>query len=404
MQFRLTDEQRDLQAEVRTFAREKIEPKAQELDRREEYPADVLAELGERRLTGLTLPEEYGGRGEGLVELALMTEELSAALMSVASAVALHLGVATIVERFGADEQRERYLPEMATYETVGALGLSERNAGSDKLAMETTAERKENADEDGDDEDGRDENGRDENAGEWILNGHKRWVTNYLDADVVLTYAKTGPDEAAPNNVSAFLVPVEAFEVERVWDTLGARSAKAVEVTLSDVRVPDDRMIGEQGAAYVERGRVHTGMNVPARGVGIARAALEDAVEYVEQREQFGQRIGDFQGVRWTVGEMAERVDTARLLTLRAADRADRGGSSEDTRREFSMAKLNATQAAVDNASDALQLHGGVGYTTERHVERYLRDARLLTIAGGPNEGHRDTLADAVFARHSRE
>jgi alkylation response protein AidB-like acyl-CoA dehydrogenase len=398
----LTDEQRDFREEVRMFAREEIEPKARDLDRAGEYPAEILAELGERRLTGLTIPETYGGRGEGLVELALMTEELSAALMSVASALALHLGVAAVVERFGTDEQRERLLPEMATYETVAALGLSERNAGSDKLAMETRAERDENAEKRGDDE-----GGDDESVGEWILNGHKRWVTNYLDADVVLTYAKTGPDEAAPHNVSAFLVPVEEFEVERVWDTLGARSAKAVEVTLSDVRVPDDRLVGEEGEAYVERGRVNTGVNVPARGVGIARAALEDAVEYVEQREQFARRIGDFQGVRWTVGEMAERVDTARLLTLRAADRADRANradSGEDLSREVSMAKLHATQAAVDNANDALQLHGGVGYTTERHVERYLRDARLLTIAGGPNEGHRDALAEAVFARHSQE
>lgn len=385
MRFQLTETQRDLRDEVRTFAREEIEPKAAELDREGEYPADVLAELGERRLTGLTLPEEYGGRGEGLVELALMTEELSAALMSVASALALHLGVATIVERFGTDEQREAYLPEMATYDTVGALGLSEKNAGSDKLAMETTAERDE--------------------ADEWVLNGRKRWVTNYLDADVVLTYAKTGPDEDAPHNVSAFLVPVEEFEVERVWETLGARSAKAVEVELSDVRVLEDRLVGEEGEAYVERGQVHDGVNVPARGVGIARAALEDTVEHVAQREQFGQTIGDFQGVRWTVGEMAERVDAARLLTLRAADRADRADRADgeaDVSREFSMAKIRATQAAVDNANDAVQLHGGLGYTTERSVERYLRDARLLTIAGGPNEGHKDALAEAVFARHA--
>ena len=380
MRFQPTETQRDLRDEVRAFAREEIEPKAKELDRAGEYPADIMAELGDRRLTGVTLPEEYGGRGEGLVELALLTEELSAALMSVASALALHLGVATIVERFGTDEQREAYLPEMATYDTVGALGLSEKNAGSDKLAMETTAE-------------------RDEDAGEWTLNGHKRWVTNYLDADVVLTYAKTGPDAEAPHNVSAFLVPVEAFEVERVWDTLGARSAKAVEVSLSDVRVSEDRLVGERGEAYVERGTVHNGVNVPARAVGIARAALEDAVEYTSQRSQYDGTISDFQGVRWTVGEMAERVDAARLLTLRAADRADRG---ESVSRELSMAKIRATQAAVDNANDALQLHGGIGYTTDRHVERYLRDARLLTIAGGPNEGHKDALAEAVFARHS--
>lgn len=377
MPFRLTADQRALRDEVREFVRADVRPRAIELDRQGEYPADLLATLGEERLTGLTLPEEYDGRGEGLVELAVMTEELSAGLMSLASAVALHLGVATVVERFGTDAQRERFLPEMARYETVGALGLSEADAGSDKLEMETTAER----------------------AGEeWVLSGHKQWVTNYLDADVVLTYAKTGPDADAPHNVSAFLVPTDAFEVERVWDTLGAHSAKAVRVSLDDVRVPDDRRVGEVGEAYVQRGKVHTGVNVPARGVGIARAALEDTVEYTSGREQYGQRVGEFQGVRWEVGKMAERVDTARLLTLRAADRADRG---EDVAREFSMAKIRATQAAVDNANDALQLHGGIGYTSERHVERYVRDARLLTIAGGPNEGHKDTLADAVFARH---
>ncbi len=182
------------------------------------------------------------------------------------------------------------------------------------------------------------------------------------------------------------------------MWETLGANSVKSPRVSLSDVRVSDDRLVGEEGEGYVQRGEINTGVNVPARGVGIARAALEDTVAYTSTREQNGRHIGDFQGVRWTVGEMAERVDTARLLTLRAADRADRG---YDVTREFSMAKINATQAAVDNANDAIQLHGGIGYTTERDVERYLRDAKLLTIAGGPNEVHKDTLAGAVVERY---
>ncbi|WP_255150201.1 acyl-CoA dehydrogenase family protein [Halorarius halobius] len=375
MRFDLTPEQRSLRTEVREFAETDIEPRAIELDQREEYPDAILKELGERRLTGLTLAEEHGGRGEGLVELVVAIEELSAALMPVASALALHLGVASIVERFGSPRQRETLLPEMATYDTVGALGLSEANAGSNKLEMETTAER------DGD---------------EWVLNGHKQWVTNFLDADLVLTYAKTGPEAAAPNNISAFLVPVDAFEVEEVWDTLGAHSVKSPRVELTDVRVPDDRMVGAEGEGYVQRSEVHTGVNVPARGVGIARAALEDTVEYTGSREQFDQQISDFQGVRWELAKMAERVDTARLLTLRAADRADRG---HDITREFSMAKIHATQAAVDNANDAVQLHGGMGYTTEHHVERYLRDAKLLTLAGGPNEGHKDTLAESVVS-----
>jgi len=375
MHFDLTAHQRELRDDVRAFAETEIRPRAIELDQREEYPAAVLDELGDRRLTGLTLPEEYGGRDEGLVELALVVEELAAALMPVASALALHLGVATVVERFGSPAQKAEFLPTMATFDTVGALGLSEATAGSDKLAMETTAERR---------------------GEEWVLDGHKQWVTNVLDADVVLTYARTGPDEAAPHNVSAFLVPVDEFEVEEVWTTLGARSVKSPRVRLSDVRVPEGRMVGDEGQAYVQRGEVHTGVNVPARGVGIARAALDDTVAYTNDREQYDQHVSDFQGVRWELGEMAQRVDAARLLTLRAADRADRG---RDVTREFAMAKIHATQAAVDNANAAVQLHGGVGYTTEHHVERYLRDAKLLTLAGGPNEGHKDTLGEALVS-----
>ncbi|MFT4883683.1 MAG: alkylation response protein AidB-like acyl-CoA dehydrogenase [Natronomonas sp.] len=377
MRFELTAEQRSLRDDVREFAENEIEPEAIELDQQETYPAEILEELGERRLTGLTLADEYGGRDGSLVDLVLVIEELSAALMPVASALALHLGVATVIERFGSDAQRTEFLPEMARYETVGALGLSEANAGSNKMEMETTAER---------------------HGDEWVLNGHKQWVTNFRNADVVLTYAKTGSENEAPHHISAFLVPVEEFEVETVWDTLGARPVKSPRVSLSDVHVPADRLVGTEGEAYVQRGQIHTGVNVPARGVGIARAALEDTVEYTGAREQYDQHISDFQGVQWQLGEMAERVDTARLLTMRAADRADRG---YDVAREFSMAKINATQAAVDNANEAIQLHGGVGYTTEHHVERYLRDAKLLTLAGGPNEGHKDSLAEAVIAEH---
>lgn len=374
MGFGLTSAQRDLRDDVRQYARTEIAPRAAELDRNEEYPAAILDNLGDRRLTGLTLPEEYGGRDEGLVELAVVIEELSAAMMPVASALALHLGVATVVEHFGSERLREEFLPGMARFDTVGALGLSEADAGSDTLAMETRAEP------DGD---------------EWVLNGHKRWVTNFFDADTVLTYAKTGPDEEAPHNVSAFLVPTAAFEVDTVWDTLGARSVKSPRVSLSAVRVPAARMVGEEGEAYVQRGAIDTGVNLPARAVGLARAALDETVSHVTDREQFGQRIGEFQGVRWRVAGMATRVDTARLLTLRAAARADRGAAVD---RALSMAKIHATEAAVENTNEALQLHGGIGYTTERDVERYLRDARLLTIAGGPNELHRNTLADAVL------
>ena len=327
-------------------------------------------------VTGLTLPEEYGGEDGSLVDLVFAIEELSAAMMPVASTLALHLGVATVIEQFGTEAQREEFLPSMAAYETVGALGLSEENAGSDKTGIETVAER------DGD---------------EWLLSGHKRWVTNFFDADYVLTYAKTGLNSEAPNNISAFLVPAEEFQVDHVWDTLGARSVKSPKVSLADARVPDDRRIGEVGEAYVRRGQLNTGVNVPARAVGLARAALEDVIEYTSDREQFDRPLADFQGLRWQVADMVKSLDAARLLTLRAADAADRGN---DTTREFAVAKIYATEKAVDVTNDALQLHGGIGFTAAQDVERYLRDARLLTIAGGPNAVHRDTLADAVFSR----
>lgn len=301
MRFDLTDAQRALRDAVREFTTETIEPQARALDRDETSPSSIVDERGDRRLTGLTLPEAYGGRGGGLVEFVLLIEELSAGLMSVASTVGLHLGVATVIEHFGTDAQRAAFLPEMASFETVGALGVSEANAGSNKLQMETTADR---------------------DGNEWVLNGHKQWVTNFRGADYVLTYAKTGPEADTPYNITAFLVPTDAFTVETVWETLGANSVKSPRVSLSNVRVPDTRRIGDVGDGYVQRGAIHTGVNVPARGVGIARAALEETVAYTRTREQYDQHISDFQGVRWTVGKMAERVDTARLHTLRAAAR----------------------------------------------------------------------------------
>jgi alkylation response protein AidB-like acyl-CoA dehydrogenase len=375
MDFDLTEHQRAVRADAREFVREQVAPNARDLDRAGDHPTAILEAAGDRGYAGLTVGEAHGGQGEGLVGLALVIEELSAALMPVASALALHLGVAEAVERLGTDAQRDRFLPEMAAFDTVGALGLSEDAAGSDKTGIETTARR----------------------AGdEWVLDGHKRWVTNLRHADEVLTYARTGDR----GEVTAFLVPADAYEIDTVWNTLGARTVKSPRATLSGVRVADDRQVGTIGDGLAERGRLRTGINVPARGVGIARATLDATVQQTSDREQGGQRIADHQGVRWRVAEMAERVDVARLLVLRAAARLEAGG---DARREFAMAKTYATEAAVDNANDALQLHGGIGYTSERDVERHLRDARLLTIAGGPNEGHLDTLADAVYDQHPR-
>ena len=377
MQFELTSEQRELRDEIREFTRDEVVPVADDLDRNHEFPAEALAALGDRAITGLTVSEEYGGRGEGFVELALVTEELSAGLMSVAAAFSLHLGVASAIERFGTTELREEYLPGMTAFETVGVLGLAEENAGSDKAAMETRARQ------DGD---------------EWVISGHKQWVTNFPHGDVVLLYAKTGPDEDAPRNVSAFLVPPDEFAIEREWATIGANSGPPYRVEFSDLRVSSDRMVGEEGMALTERGELNGGVNLPARAVGLARAAFEDTVEFVQEREQFGREIGTFQGIRWRLAKMAQRVDAARLLTLRAADEADRDAATAN--RDISMATVYATEAAVENAADAMDTHGGIGYTTEYPIERYFRDAKTLVVAGGPNDIHRNTVADSVLSR----
>jgi alkylation response protein AidB-like acyl-CoA dehydrogenase len=372
MDYGLTDRAMALRREVRRFVEDDLSPVAAEIDREDRYPAAVLEALGEHGYAGLTIDDAYGGGGGSMLELTVLIEELSRANMAVASAVGLNLGVAEAIERFGTDDQREAYLPGMARLETVGALGLSEAGAGSDKSGMETTAER---------DDDG------------WVIDGRKRWVTNFANADVVLTYARTGGEW--PRGVTAFLVPAEAFDVETRWDTLGARGVETAAVAIDGVRVPETAVVGEVGEAMVQRGQLRTGINVPARAVGIAQAAFEDAREFAGQREQFGGPLTDKQGLRWQLAEMAERVDTSRLLVRRAASRADAG---EDTARAASMAKVHATEAAVANANDAMQVHGGAGYVSDADVGRYLRDARLLTVAGGPNEVHRDSLADALL------
>ncbi|MFB6119120.1 acyl-CoA dehydrogenase family protein [Halosegnis sp.] len=374
----LTEEGRRLRAEARAFARERIRPVADELDQTATYPQDALEACGERRWTGLTLPEPHG-LGKGYVDLAVLTEELAAASMPVASALNLHLGAAQLLATHGTDAQRERWLPGLARFETVAALGLSEDEAGSDKSGMTTTAER---------------------DADRWVLDGHKRWVTNYHQADLVLTYARTGDRADWPGGVTAFLVDADAFTLDREWDTLGARPVPACRVVLDGVQVGDDRRVGPIGEGYRGRSAVANGINVPARGVGIARAALADTAAHTSEREQGGAPLADRQGLRWELAAMARRLDRARLATLSAADQADRG---RDAARAMAVAKLEATEAAVDNANDAVQLHGGIGYTRERSVERYLRDAKLLTIAGGPNAGHRDALAEQVLAEPVR-
>lgn len=380
MRFELTDEQRQLRNAAREFATTEIKPVARGLDQRSEHPTDILESLAEQGFIGMTLGEEHGGLGYGLVEYALVIEELATALMAVPSAINVHVITATMIESFGNEWLRETYLPDLVTYDTVAAFGLTEPGAGSDNASMTTRAER------DGD---------------EWVINGQKRWITNAPRADVIAILAKTGPESERHHNISAFLVPTDAegFTVGNAWDTLGLNSLESCDLDLDDVRVPSQHLIGEEneGFQHVVAGLNVGRINVAARCTGIARAAYEDSVAYAKEREQFGQRISEFQGLRWKLAEMALRTDVAQLLTYRAADVAERGVDTKGL--EQSMAKLYTSEAAVENALEGIQIHGGNGYTTEYDVERYLRDAKLLTIGEGTNEIQKNIIADRVLA-----
>jgi alkylation response protein AidB-like acyl-CoA dehydrogenase len=379
MRFELTTEQRQVRDAIREFVHEEVAPVAKELDRNHEYPEDLLEQLANQGIMGATLSEEYGGLDYGMVEYALIVEELSKGLMALGSAINVHVITASLIQKYGSEHLKETYLPEMATHDTVGAFGLTEPNAGSDNAAMESRAER------DGD---------------EWVINGQKRWITNSPKADVVSIFAKTGPEEDRYHNISAFLVPTDAdgFEIGKKWDTLGLNSIDSCDFYLDNVRVPADHLIGEkdEGFMHVVQGLNVGRINVAARCSGIARASVEDAASYAMEREQFDQPIGEFQGIRWKIAEMELKADIAHLLTLRAADYVDRGLGNKGL--EESIAKLYSSEAAVQNAREAIQIHGGNGYTKEYDAERYLRDAQLLTIGEGTNEIHRKIIADRVL------
>lgn len=360
--------------EVRTFVDETVAPVAADLERNRAYPHDILEKLADEGLVGLPLPEAVGGLGKGHVELAILSEELSTAMAALPSILSPHWNVATIIDRFGTEHQRETHLRSMASFETVGGFALTEKKAGSDIHNIQTTAER------DGE---------------EWVIDGSKRWVGNLPQADFILTYARTGSPTSDHAGISAFVVPADEFETDGHWEKFGTRSVETCRATLTDVSVPTENLVGSKHRALKERSTVSTGINVPARAVGLARASLEATASYVMEREQFDRQIGDFQGVRWKIAEMAERVAAARALTLQAAHAIDRGEAADPL---FSIAKVTASEAAVANANVAMRLHGGIGYTTECDVERFLREARQLTISGGSNEGHRDTIASSVL------
>ncbi|WP_030551558.1 acyl-CoA dehydrogenase family protein [Streptomyces exfoliatus] len=369
MDLALSEEQEAVRRLAEDFVAREVTPHATAWDRAEEVDRGIVKKLGAVGFLGLTIPEEYGGSGGDHLAYCLVTEELGRGDSSVRGIVSVSLGlVAKTIASWGSEEQKRQWLPRLASGEALGCFGLTEPGTGSDAGNLATRAV-------------------RDDATGDYVINGTKMFITNGTWADVVLLFARTG-DAPGHKGVSAFLVPTDTPGLTRrpVHGKLGLRGQATAELVLEDVRVPAGAMLGPEGKGFtvamsaLAKGR----MSVAAGCVGIAQAALDAAVRYAGEREQFGKPIASYQLVQELISDIAVDVDAARLLTWRVADLIDRG---QDFATAASKAKLYASEAAVRAANNALQVFGGYGYIDEYPVGKLVRDARVMTLYEGTSQ-----------------
>ncbi len=387
MDFTLSDELTELQATVRRLARDKVAPRAREIDETGEYPEDLFRLFAASGLLGLCIPEEYGGSGAGILGLTLAIEEVAkhsntAALMLLLTR--LPTGPVMIA---GSEEQKKRYLPGIADGSLRAAFGLSEPGAGSDVVGMSTRATP------DPDEEGG------------WVLNGVKCWMSGVAQADWYTVFAKTGdPSSRRHDSITAFIVDRSSpgVSVGSLDKKMGVRGVDTGELVLQDVRVPAGNVIGEVGGFRLAM----LGLNsmrpiVAARGIGLAEGALMYATEYVKERKAFGGTIADFQGIQWEIAKMAVEIEAARLLTYRSAWLADQGKFTREYVPYLSMAKYHASECAVRASGLAVQLLGAAGYMKDHPTELWYRDARQLTIVEGTSQVQLGLIARGVLDHH---
>jgi alkylation response protein AidB-like acyl-CoA dehydrogenase len=380
MDFTLNETQRAIQGVVRDFARREIIPKAAGYDQREEFPWEIIRGAASLGLLGILVPEGYGGAGMDYVSYVAILEELGRADASVALTVEAHNSLAVNqILLFGTEEQRRRYLPPLARGEMLSAWALTEPSSGSDAAAMRTTAVRQDDA---------------------YVLTGSKNFITSGSIAGVYVVLALSDPTRGS-HGISAFILERGApgFSVGRREKKLGVRASDTAELILDHVRLPAENLLGKMHHGFIDALQVLDGgrIGIAALAVGLARAALEESIAYSKQRVQFGQPISAFQAIQFKLADMATAIDAARLLTYRAALLADQG---KPFTKEASMAKVYSAEAAVAAAIQAIQIHGGYGYTVEYPVERYLRDAKLCEIGEGTSEMQRLIIAREIVGR----
>lgn len=380
MDPRLTETHQAVRRAVREFAERELASHVMEWDEAQQFPDDLRPRLADLGLLGIQVPAEYGGAGMSAVEYCICIEELARIDPSIALSVAAHNGLSTAhVLMFGSDEQRRTVLPRLAGGETLGAWALTEPGAGSDAGAMRTTA----TADGDG-----------------WVIDGVKTFITHGSLAGVVVVMAVTDPG-AGHRGVSAFIVErgTPGLTVGRKANKLGMRASDTAELHFTACRIGAGQQLGVAGEGFVQALRVLDAgrIGIAALSVGLAQGAFEAARRYALDREQFGQPVASFQAIQWKLADMATRIDAARLLVQRAAWLRDQG---QPTRDAAARAKLFAASRAVAACSEALQIHGGYGYTREFPVERFLRDARYCPIADGTDEIQRIVLSESIARR----
>ncbi|HSZ49253.1 MAG TPA: acyl-CoA dehydrogenase family protein [Streptosporangiaceae bacterium] len=385
MDFELSAEQRLLRDTIRQFADEQIRPVAREWEAEGRYPEELVATMRDLGLFGLLVPEEYGGIGADMVSLAVVFEEISRAWMGVAGILGSHSLSCWMIAKHGTEEQRSRYLPELATGKRRTGIALTEPAAGSDLQGIQSTARR------DGD---------------SYVINGRKTWITNARHADPLPVLVKTDPGaRPAHAGMSVFLVEAgtPGYEVIRDLPKLGYRGPETCELVLDSVRVPASALLGgtegrglQQVLGALETGRV----NVAARAVGVAQEAYDQALRYAGEREAFGQKISGFQAVQLKLADMAIKLQAARLLVYWAASKADAGERAD---LESGMAKVYASEIALECSVEAMQVHGGYGYSREFTVERLYRDAPLMVIGEGTNDILRTVIARSLTSGRGR-
>ena len=375
MDFSLSTEQKQIRDMVAEFVDEEVKPVAADIDETDEFPADLIDEMAQLGLMGMPFPEEYGGAGLDYHSYAIGLEEISRGSGGLGTIVAAHTSLAgNMLYEFGNEEQKQEYLTPVNEGTDIGAFALSEAGAGSDVPAMTTTAEK------DGD---------------EYVVNGGKLWISNGSVADTVTLFAKTDP-EAGNKGISSFIVRPEeddGFVVEGTEHKLGDKGCPTAELRFDDMRIPEDRLLGEEGDGFVHALKTLNGgrITIAARSVGIARAALEDSLQYSQDREQFDQPISGFQAIQHKLADMDTKIQCAKLLMHQAADKKIRG---EKFIKEAAQAKLYASEISREVANEGIQIHGGYGYTKDFPVERYYRDAKLNEIYEGTSEILRNTIA----------